>query len=395
MTAGTKHTERVAFVQPFGLAEFGGGPKVLKTLLKNAPLDAISINTTLNSPVATNIIREFHLPRRPTLGRLEKTRFYSFFHSSNRFFSRSFQRKFADLVRREEVSCIHAIAHTWDCLDAFEVAQDLGLPFALTVHDDLLYAMKGQLGLGKAEELLARMWEGSDVRFVISEEIGEEYGRRYGKRAYIPVTDGLEKVADLPRARVEGKVRIYFMGLFHQSYTANFHQLLSALEQLGSEHPELKVELITRCGSVGMFASSKNVTVSELPFAAADPTAEDMRNADIAYLPLPFGQEQEAFTRYSLSTKMIGYLGSGLPILYHGPSYAAACKFLERHDAAQIVSTMETQAIVDGIVLLLKNYTSLATAGLQVARSEFLLEDTRTRFWNGIKGCLENRPVSA
>ena len=395
MAAGTKHTERVAFVQPFGLAEFGGGPKVLKTLLKNAPLDAISINTTLNPPQPTTFIREFHLPRRPTLGRLEKTRLHSLIHSSNRFFSRSFQRKFADLLRREEVSCVHAIAHTWDCLDAFEVAQDLGLPFALSVHDDLLYAMKGQLGLGKAEKLLARMWEGSDVRFVISEEIGEEYGRRYGAREYIPVTDGLEKVADLPRSRVEGKVRIYFMGLFHQSYTPNFHQLLSALEQLGSEHSEWNVELITRCGSVGMFDSSKNVTVSELPFAAADPTAEDMRNADIAYLPLPFGQEQEAFTRYSLSTKMIGYLGSGLPILYHGPSYAAACKFLERHDAGQIVSTMETQAIVDGILLLLKNYTSLATAGLQAARSEFLLANTRSRFWNGIKGCLENRPVSA
>jgi len=395
MAAGTKHTERVAFVQPFGLAEFGGGPKVLKTLLKNAPLDAISINTTLNPPQPTTFVREFHLPRRPTLGRLEKTRFNSLIQSSNRFFSRSFQQKLASLLRREEVTCVHAIAHTWDCLDAFEVAQDLGLPFALTVHDDLLYAMKGQLGLGKAEELLARVWKGSDVRFVISEEIGDEYGRRYGAREYIPVTDGLEKVADLPRSRVEGKVRIYFMGLFHQSYTPNFHQLLSALEQLGSEHPEWKVELITRCGSVGMFASSENVTVSELPFAAADPTAEDMRNADIAYLPLPFGQEQEAFTRYSLSTKMIGYLGSGLPILYHGPSYAAASGFLERQHAAQIVSTMETEPIVDGILLLLKNYTSLAAAGLQVARSEFLLANTRSRFWNGIQGCLKHRSVQA
>ncbi len=39
------------------------------------------------------------------------------------------------------------------------------------------------------------------------------------------------------------------------------------------------------------------------------------------------------FARYSLSTKMVTYAGSGVPILYHGPADSAAYELLNKNNA--------------------------------------------------------------
>ena len=59
-----------------------------------------------------------------------------------------------------------------------------------------------------------------------------------------------------------------------------------------------------------------------------------MESADLLYMPMPFGEAHEKFARYSLSTKMVTYAGSGVPILYHGPATSAAFDLLKRNDAA-------------------------------------------------------------
>src|ERR1700682_5437964 len=107
--------QRVAFVQPFGLASYGGGPQVLRSLIQDARFNVISINTLIGSPTPTNLVHELHLPRRPALGRLERTRLHRWTESSNRLFSRTFRRRCVKLLKRERVTVIHAIAHSWDC----------------------------------------------------------------------------------------------------------------------------------------------------------------------------------------------------------------------------------------------------------------------------------------
>jgi hypothetical protein len=376
--------DRIAFIQPYGLADEGGGPKVLQGLLSNAPLEAISINTAVGKSQPADLIPEIHLPQRPSFGRLEKTRLNRIINSMQWFYRRSFRNRLARTVVSERISLMHAVAHSWDCIDAFKVAQNLKLPFFLTVHDDLIYALNKQLGIKSAESDLAQMWRQARLRFVISVELGEEYCRRYGRMEFIVVTDGLERIVSEPRKLQPNSLRVYFMGLLHLSYLPNFATLLTALDNFAERNPTWNVSLTTRCGESGILPRPSHARLVELPFVKENPTSGDMANADLAYFPLPFDSSQEAFTRYSLSTKMIGYLGSGLPILFHGPECSAAHQLLLQHKAAQIVTSPDKTSLLIGLNDALRIYEEIASAGLTLAKEQFLLSATRRRFWNPI-----------
>ena len=84
----------------------------------------------------------------------------------------------------------------------------------------------------------------------------------------------------------------------------------------------------------------------------------DLENADLLYMPIPFGKEHENFARYSVSTKMVTYAGTGIPILYHGPTNSAAFGILGGNKAA-ISAAME-----DGLT---KSFAAGECAGAGVA----------------------------
>ena len=81
---------------------------------------------------------------------------------------------------------------------------------------------------------LASAWQAATWRFVITEALGEEYCRRFGTLPYSVVTDGVEPTAVVPGPRTTGQLRVYFMGLLHLAYEANFLALLDALDDARS-----------------------------------------------------------------------------------------------------------------------------------------------------------------
>lgn len=113
-----------------------------------------------------------------------------------------------------------------------------------------------------------------------------------------------------------------------------------------------------------------------------------MLSADLLYLPLPFQEFARAFSRFSLSTKMITYLGSGLPIFYHGPGDAAAGKLLARHDAAAICTTLNAEEISKQLLDAIARREAIVGSALSLARSQFLLADQQRRFWEPIRAAL-------
>lgn len=124
------------------------------------------------------------------------------------------------------------------------------------------------------------------------------------------VTDGLERISE-PRPRVPGKLRIYFMGLFHIRYEANLAALLRAIELVRSENPRIEISATFRCGSIRSSVIGGFRGMQVLPFGSEADVEADMKSADLLYMPLPFREEDSDFVRFSLSTKMITYLGAG------------------------------------------------------------------------------------
>jgi hypothetical protein len=375
----------IVFVQPFGLHSPGGGPRILRALLTDAPSPFLSVCTSPESPPPTGLGREVHLPVRPHCGRLESTRLAPRLYPLERLYARGMPRRIAQLCEEAGATGIHGVAHSMDYWYAYRAARHLGIPYYLSVHDDLAYALRNRPELDEGMSHMPEVWNGARHRFVISEAMGREYCSRYGQQPYSLITDGLESVPAQPAARPPGRLCVYFMGLFHLSYTPNMRALSKALLLAAQTRPDLAVSLVCRSGALPGDAKEPALPVEELPFGSEADVQNDLNRATVLYMPLPFTPEHDSFVRLSLSTKMITYLGSGLPILYHGPGHAAAGQVLQAHDAAFLITSLEPREIADNMLSALDQTQSIAENALHLARDQYLLTDQRNRFWRAMQ----------
>ncbi len=380
----------IAFLQPFGIQSPGGGPRILRALLEDAPAPFLSICTAQSPPEPTEWVKEEHLPLRFSLGPLE-ARFshhlWGLYRSAlmrpaRRMQYARFERRLEETLVKQGVSGVHAVAHGTTFRHAYRVARRLELPFYLTIHDDLPYNLQPSTPafVNEVTGWLRCAWRGATGRIVISEAMGEEYCRRFGKLPYEVVTDGLSDVPAAPRPRSRDRLRVYLMGSIHVSYEPNFRALLAALDQVGRLWPSGKISLTTR-GGFPFDLRHEGVEVNELPWGSEADVENDLRSADLVYLPLPFQEAFESFVRYSLSTKMVTYLGSGLPILYHGPHHAAAAALLSQHHAAVIADTLDSNDLASHIAGSMDESDVLVTNALALGKKQFDLRSQREKFW--------------
>ncbi len=372
----------LAFVQPFGIHSKGGGPRILRALLDGTD-DYLSICSLPQAPerLAEN---EVHLPVRPYFGRIESTRFSPPFYLLEYFLDRSFQRRLKTLLQEHDVQAVHAIPHGLEFWYAFEVARDLGLPYVLNVHDHLTYNIPGYPWMDWVLDRLQEVWQNADQRFVISDVMGESYCQMYGDAPFDVVTDGLTSVAPAPRSRAPSATDVYFMGALHLTYQPNFDALLTSLDHLKTHVPEQSVSMTSRGSTI---EPTWDVPIRNLPWAPEAEVEKDLDDVNWLYFPLPFDEAHDDFVRYSLSTKLVTYLGSGLPILYHGPAHAAAARLLDQYDAAVQVHTLEPEALVDTLIHP-PDLDTVVENALELARDQFRLEDQRRRFWSNISALI-------
>jgi hypothetical protein len=81
---------------------------------------------------------------------------------------------------------------------------------------------------------------------------------------------------------------------------------------------------------------------------------------------------------------MVTYVGSGVPILYHGPAGSAAHELLQKNAAALTVTSLEPKEIAAVLSATAESRAQIAQAALELARSNFMIADQRRRFWSAI-----------
>ncbi len=375
-----------AFVQPFSMNEISGGARILQSVVPNAPMTVHSISTR-PAIAGTNFgtfVSESFVPFRPDFGRIERTRFGRWTKLLDPLFSRGFRRRLRTEIQRIQPSVLHLIPHaTGEFFDVMHVAEELSLPYVVSIHDDLAYTGRGAPYHRRTLLRLGSLWQRATRRLVICEAMGKEYCQRYGDRGYAIHTDG-KSVAPITRPPVDqnGPIVIYFMGLFHNAYSQNLMALIQTVSRLREKNPQIMIRL--RCGSLPRQIGPLPDWVECLPFAPEATVRSDMENADALYLPLPFGDEQSLFARLSLSTKFVTYLSTGLPILYHGPNDSALADFLVKHEAGVSVYENTIDRVEDALKKILFNEEtrqSLRNAALIACESEFHPDRLTTAFW--------------
>jgi glycosyltransferase involved in cell wall biosynthesis len=383
-------SQRIVFMQPFGMASITGGGRVLRSLLRDAPVPSLSICTSPAAP-KEKYPGEIHLPVRPSFGRIEHTRLTALPHSLAPLFSRRFFRKLETTCRAAQACAIHAIAHGGiDFFHGYRLSRKLRLPFFLQVHDDVIYTGAGKAPRERMSRCLAEAWRGAEARFVISHELGREYNERYGEREFLVVTDGLDRVA--PEARpATGQLRVYFMGLFHLVYERNLESVMKALELVPPDADGGQPRSMTlRCGGLRPALLKNERLIRLLPYGTELDVERDFSSADLLYLPLPFGEEYRAFGAYSLSTKMVSYLGSGIPILYHGPPGTAAYNLLCQNRAAIFATSLDAGEVAAVLAGFLRDHSGpvVAANALSLVRRDFLRREKHDKFWQRVLECL-------
>jgi glycosyltransferase involved in cell wall biosynthesis len=374
-------------VQAFGVESPGGGPRILRALFEDAPLEVLNVATGSTAPPPAKLLREVWQPVRPHLGRVERSRLGGIPAALALPLQRRLAATITSLCRLERPQAVHAVAHDVSFVGAQRAARALQVPFFLSVHDDLTYSLRRQPDRRLSQRALSETWRAANHRFVISDELGCEYNRRYGVRDYSIVTDGLGDEHIASSALSNDGFRVYFAGLFHRGYIPGTVALLEALRTL--ENDGRKVSLSLRSGSAPPEVRGGNVSVNVLPFAPEEQVREDFRSADLLYLPLPFGAEHRNMVRFSLSTKLIAYLGAGRPIVYHGPAEGAAYQLLRKNKAALLITSLDPPVIARALVDASPARRAFGENALRLARREFRLGQQRARFWDVVAGSAE------
>jgi glycosyltransferase involved in cell wall biosynthesis len=373
----------IIFTQPFGWRSPGGGARIMRALLRSAPVPFEFICTSPSSPPRQNGICEIHLPLRPSFGRLERSRFAGLAHSTAPLFAGRFQRRLQKHCRN--AAAVHSVSHGGlDFSHAFQAAKRSRIPFFLHVHDDFIYSAR--VPNRAAACAISHAWSGAAARFVISDELGKEYQRRYGTNDYIVITDGIETIAPAPHPRASGQLRVYFMGLFHLEYEPNLRAFVRALQQVKAD-----ATMPMRCGSLRSSIRREANFIRVLPFAEETEIERDLQESDLLYLPLPFDAAHASFVRFSLSTKLVTYLGSGVPIFYHGPGQSAVGELLAKNGAAFICDSLEPARVEDTLRHFIDDQAAgeaVAARALALARAQFSLPQIRERFWSAIDRAL-------
>jgi hypothetical protein len=223
------------------------------------------------------------------------------------------------------------------------------------------------------------LWQRANRRLVISAELGREYQNLFGDEPYEIITDGVyANEISAPAEKTSTPVTVYFAGLLHIAYIPLFEVLADALDQLSRQGQSFK--LILRATQKIPFLNNRlfeveyrDVTLDERELKT------ELDSSDILYLPIKFINPD--FYLYSLSTKMVGYLGAPGGILYHGPANSAACKLLKKSGAAISCNSLTLDEMLIAIQILLDKKTEVAAQAKSLAHIQFDMQEMQARFW--------------
>lgn len=223
-------------------------------------------------------------------------------------------------------------------------------------------------------------WKKANRRLVISEEMGQEYQRLFGDFDYEIITDGItsEEIKAPREINKAEPVIIYFSGLLHLGYYPLFRTLADALDVLTRQ--AISFKLVLRGTQELDFLNNRLFAIEyRAGFISDDAIKQELDAASILYLPIKFSDAD--FYLYSLSTKMVSYLGAPGSILYHGPLDSAACRLMERSGAAVCCGSLNADDLVKDLQTLLEGRSEVSANAKLLAKTDFNLTGIQERFW--------------
>ncbi len=366
---------KILSFQPYSLFTAGGGSRILRRLYegKEDDIRSLVVSAYPNSyagPIAETIV--YAKPTQRSWMRFVLRTWATWLRS--KVFQKATEKAIFQQALKEDFDVLHIVNHgnfsALLCNDALLKNKLLWVSF----HDHFS-------SVGSSLEQARVLWKKANRRLVISPELGDEYNSLFGEQEYQIITDGVAQnevtYSNVPSDNNDTIV-VYFAGLLHLDYIPLFRVLADALDVLVENGK--KITLVLRGTQKLYFLANRKFIVDYKPLIIDNQVLkQELDSATILYLPMKF--TDPAFYKYSLSTKMVGYLGAPGVILYHGPGESAACKLLVSNDASLSCTNLEISTLANTIQQRTGDWGRLAKNAKKLAMQQFDIEKMRSLFW--------------
>ena len=380
---------KFVFVQCYSLGDVTGGSKILRSVAENAPVSVASICTGFGRTHPLGWPGEIAVPLRPGLGRLDRSRLAWMGSFVEAAYSSRFAAQLEKKLIRLQATDVHLVPHGWgDFVGGYRAAKRLGLRVHVSIHDDFAHTAVRHPMRKSMSAILGELWRNACTRFVISEAMGKEYSARYGLREHLVHTDGVKNHDDGWCYEPGLDAPIYFMGMFNNIYIPNFVAVTQALgDQDLYKRIGKRPSLMLRAYGIKLSDYPSNELIQILPTGSHEVVEAEIRGMKFLYLPLPFGSKATNLCKFSMSTKMVTYLSSGVPIIYHGPADSAAGTYLAKNRAAFQINSTDHEEIIKVLseaYLTTARSVEISQNAMACARRDFDADDLKRRFWNAV-----------
>jgi hypothetical protein len=231
---------------------------------------------------------------------------------------------------------------------------------------------------------------------VTSEGMEERYRRRFGRSSII-----LRQHVEPGTPPQNGSGRdhtgwlLYVGGSIYA--TREFETFLAALDLCGWTLHDRPVRL-RWLGSGGTVKATGPRSIEFLGWRPLAEALEFASDCDLGYVPYWFDPGRALETECCFPSKMISYLGVGLPPFFHGPGNAGPALFLRKFNAGYVCTEQTPEAVLRDLRSALADPAEHAlrrSRCRQVAATEFSKETFSTRLCRMLDEACGKAPAAA
>jgi hypothetical protein len=234
---------------------------------------------------------------------------------------------------------ISALGRFADALERPLVTMEWDPPESMA-HSLKLPGVQLRRALGEYQRVLRR----AAASAVTSEGMEERYRRQFGRSSVI-----LRQYVEPPRQTLNGSRRdrsewlLYVGGSIYA--TREFETFLAALDLCGWILHDRAVRL-RWLGSGATLKASGPRSIEFLGWRPFQESLEFASDCDLGYVPYWFDPGHALETECCFPSKMISYLGVGLPPFFHGPGNAGPALFLRKFNTGYVCTEQTPEAVL-------------------------------------------------
>jgi hypothetical protein len=288
--------------------------------------------------------------------------------------------------RKQQVDRVWAVLQGQTTIRmALAVAEGLNVPLHCQVWDPFSWWAKANRLDGhttrKTQELFDKTIERSAAVATASHPMADDFRNRFHTKAIPVISSYPRAMARSPAAEPHPGASVT-IGIAGQFYAADeWLRLLAALTAANWSVGGCRVNIVAMGPTRPPAMPSSHVT-----FLGWKPQTEAVRllnGCDFLYCPYPFDPAMEEVARQSFPSKLVLYLAAGRPVIFHGPAYSAAARYIADTGCGILAPGQSAEGILLEIEKMTGNhqlYSEMASKAHQAFLEDFTLESMARSF---------------